>query len=136
MLLFQALLLAHGGLTTLGANTFSMGIAGPLVGWLAWRALRGRVPRGAAVFVAAALADLATYVVTAAQLAVAHAPAGGVLAALLKFLGIFAVTQLPLALIEGFLTVMIVRSLERNAPEALSLMNGAEDAPESSEAAP
>lgn len=29
VLLFQALLLAHGGLTTLGANTFSMAIAGP-----------------------------------------------------------------------------------------------------------
>ena len=31
VLLFQALLLAHGGLTTLGANTFSMAIAGPVV---------------------------------------------------------------------------------------------------------
>ena len=29
VLLFQALLLAHGGLTTLGANVFSMGVAGP-----------------------------------------------------------------------------------------------------------
>ena len=28
-LLFQALLLAHGGLTTLGANVFSMAIVGP-----------------------------------------------------------------------------------------------------------
>ena len=31
VLLFQALLLAHGGITTLGANTFSMGIVGPFV---------------------------------------------------------------------------------------------------------
>jgi ABC-type Co2+ transport system, permease component len=31
VLLFQAILLAHGGLTTLGANTFSMAIAGPFV---------------------------------------------------------------------------------------------------------
>ena len=29
VLLFQALLLAHGGLTTLGANLFSMAIVGP-----------------------------------------------------------------------------------------------------------
>ena len=29
VLVFQAILLAHGGLTTLGANTFSMAIAGP-----------------------------------------------------------------------------------------------------------
>src|SRR5699024_6475014 len=30
VLIFQAVLLAHGGLTTLGANTFSMAVAGPL----------------------------------------------------------------------------------------------------------
>ena len=33
VLLFQALLLAHGGLTTLGANVFSMAIVGPFVSW-------------------------------------------------------------------------------------------------------
>ena len=34
VLLFQALLLAHGGLTTLGANVFSMAIVGPFVAWV------------------------------------------------------------------------------------------------------
>ena len=33
VLVFQAVLLAHGGLTTLGANTFSMAVAGPLLAW-------------------------------------------------------------------------------------------------------
>ncbi len=33
VLLFQAILLAHGGLTTLGANTFSMAVAGPFVSY-------------------------------------------------------------------------------------------------------
>src|SRR5262245_65867072 len=33
VLLFQALLLAHGGITTLGANTFSMAIVGAWVSW-------------------------------------------------------------------------------------------------------
>src|SRR5512143_330251 len=33
VLLFQALLLAHGGITTLGANVFSMAIVGP---WVAY----------------------------------------------------------------------------------------------------
>ncbi len=31
VLLFRALLLAHGGLTTIGANIFSMAIVGPWV---------------------------------------------------------------------------------------------------------
>ena len=34
VLLFQTLLLAHGGITTLGANTFSMAIGGPLITYL------------------------------------------------------------------------------------------------------
>ncbi|MEG1584764.1 MAG: energy-coupling factor ABC transporter permease, partial [Anaerovorax sp.] len=37
VLLFQAVLLAHGGLTTLGANTFSMGIVGPFVSFAVYK---------------------------------------------------------------------------------------------------
>lgn len=47
VLLFQALLLAHGGLTTLGANVFSMAIVGPWVSYGLWRlgaAAVGRSP--------------------------------------------------------------------------------------------
>jgi cobalt/nickel transport system permease protein len=77
VLLFQAILLAHGGLTTLGANVFSMGIAGPFVGWLAYKGMQrahlGMLPT---VFVTAFLADLATYVTTAVQLALAYPTEG------------------------------------------------------------
>ena len=69
VLLFQALLLAHGGLTTLGANTFSMASAGPIVSWLVYKLLRkAKAPAAVAVFAAAALGDLFTYVVTSVQL--------------------------------------------------------------------
>ena len=44
VLLFQALLLAHGGLTTLGANVFSMAIAGPFICLLYTSSSRGRHP--------------------------------------------------------------------------------------------
>lgn len=58
VLLFQALLLAHGGLTTLGANTFSMAIAGPIVSWAVYKLLRkANAPAAVAVFAAAALGD-------------------------------------------------------------------------------
>lgn len=117
VLLFQALLLAHGGLTTLGANTVSMAIVGPLVAWGIWRALKDRLPIGVVVFLAAALADLLTYVTTSIQLAVAYPdPIGGVLASFLKFGGIFAVTQIPLAISEGLLTVLIFNALRQTAP--------------------
>ena len=113
VLLFQALLLAHGGLTTLGANVFSMAIVGPYVAWGAFRLTRrlgGSLAVG--VFLAAALGDLATYVATSAQLAWAFPdPAGGFVASFAKFGAIFAFTPVPLAIIEGLVTVVVFNAL-------------------------
>ncbi|MDO5711991.1 MAG: energy-coupling factor ABC transporter permease [Micrococcales bacterium] len=137
VLLFQAMLLAHGGLTTLGANVFSMGIVGPWVGYCTWRILR---PLGVsvAIFAAMALADLSTYCVTALQLALAFPdPASGFAGAAAKFLGIFAVTQIPLALAEGLLGLLLFRVLSdiaRPELERLGVLRPATSA-QSSEAA-
>lgn len=113
VLLFQGLLLAHGGITTLGANVFSMAIVGPWVGWAAWRlATRAGLPATVAVFLGAGLADLSTYVVTSFELALAFPdPTSGFLGAFAKFAGIFAVTQVPLAIAEGLLTVVVMSAL-------------------------
>ena len=114
VLVFQAILLAHGGLTTLGANTFSMAIAGPLVSYGLYKGLsKADMNRRISVFIAAAVGDLFTYCVTSFQLALAYPSAeGGVPASLVKFLGIFATTQLPLAIIEGILSVIVIIGLE------------------------
>ena len=78
VLLFQAILLAHGGLTTLGANIFSMAIAGPLLSWLIYTALKKTgIPRYVKVFLAAALGDLFTYCITSFQLSLAYPAADG-----------------------------------------------------------
>lgn len=112
VLLFQALLLAHGGLTTLGANAFSMAIFGPIISFVIYKFCKNKTSRPVAVFLAAALGDLATYCVTALQLALAFpSPEGGVSASLVKFLEIFALTQVPLAISEGLLTVIIFNIL-------------------------
>jgi cobalt/nickel transport system permease protein len=113
VLLFQAMLLAHGGLTTLGANTFSMGVAGPLVAFAAYKVVKkANGPQWLAVFMAAALGNLITYLTTSFQLALAFpAETGGFMASLTKFLGIFAVTQIPLAISEGILTVLIFNAI-------------------------
>jgi cobalt/nickel transport system permease protein len=117
VLLFQALLLAHGGLTTLGANVFSMAIAGPWVSYGVWRLVKGMgAPVGLAVFLAAALGDLATYCVTSVQLALAYPdPASGIIGGVLKFGGIFAISQVPLAVAEGLLTVVVMNALSGRA---------------------
>jgi len=121
VLLFQALLLAHGGLTTLGANTFSMAIAGPWVSYGIYRlGKRIGVPMGVSVFLAAALGDLATYMVTSIQLPWAFPdPVGGHLTAAVKFMALYAITQIPLAISEGLLTVFIVNLLKSNSRSEL-----------------
>ncbi|MDR2956654.1 MAG: energy-coupling factor ABC transporter permease [Coriobacteriales bacterium] len=122
VLVFQAILLAHGGLTTLGANTFSMAIAGPLVTLLLFKAGKAlKLNKLVNVFVAVSLGDLFTYCVTAFQLALAHpSETGGVLASLVKFLLVFAPTQIPLTIVEGFLTVLIVIGMESFAKQELA----------------
>ena len=122
VLIFQALLLAHGGLTTLGANTFSMAIAGPIVSYLIYRAMsKSGAKKSVSVFLAAALGDLFTYCVTALQLAIAYPAAdGGIGTSIVKFLGVFAPTQMPLAIIEGLLTAAIVMGLEAYAKNELT----------------
>ncbi len=107
VLIFQALLLAHGGITTLGANVFSMAIAGPWAGYGIYKLLR-RFGSSVAIFGAMVAADLITYCVTSVQLALAHPdPVSGFGGAATKFLGVFAITQIPLALAEGFLGVLL-----------------------------
>ncbi|MBP1907887.1 energy-coupling factor ABC transporter permease [Methanolobus bombayensis] len=111
VLLYQALFLAHGGITTLGANTASMAIIGPLVAYLFYRAAaKSGMNFYLNVFLATAIADWVTYVVTSAQLALAFPSAeGGILGSFTAFATVFATTQVPLAIMEGALTALIMK---------------------------
>jgi cobalt/nickel transport system permease protein len=105
---FQALFLAHGGLTTLGANVFSMGVVGPFVAYITWIICKKvKIPRSLGIFLAVALANLLTYLVTSIQLALAFSPTLGFFDAFLKFGSIFAITQIPLAIAEGILAIFL-----------------------------
>jgi cobalt/nickel transport system permease protein len=115
VLIFQALLLAHGGLTTLGANVFSMGIAGPLVAYLVFKAMtKAGAPTPTKVFVTVFVADVVTYVITAIQLALAFGPFAN---SLISFLSIFAITQIPLGIVEGILFTIFIDYMERARPD-------------------
>ncbi|MGO1383726.1 MAG: energy-coupling factor ABC transporter permease [Arachnia sp.] len=121
VLLFQALLLAHGGLTTLGANVFSMAIVGPWCGYAIYTVVRrANGPLWLGVFLAMTVADLATYCMTSLQLALAFPdPVTGFVGGITKFLGIFALTQVPLAMAEGVLGVLLFGFLLRVVPNEL-----------------
>jgi cobalt/nickel transport system permease protein len=121
VLIFQAILLAHGGLTTLGANTFSMAIAGPLLSYAIYKLCNKlKVNKYVGIFLAASIGDLFTYCVTSIELALAYPSVnGGIPASAVKFLAVFAPTQLPLAIIEGILSVVIIMGLETYAKSEL-----------------
>ncbi|MBP7119656.1 MAG: energy-coupling factor ABC transporter permease [Methanolinea sp.] len=121
VLLFQSLFLAHGGLSVLGANIVSMGIVGPLAGWAVWRTLRDTgINMYLTVFLACAIADLITYVVTSLELALAYpAEVGGFVSSFVLFLGIFAITQIPLAIVEGIVLALVFKYIVQLKPEIL-----------------
>ncbi len=121
VLLFQALLLAHGGLTTLGANVFSMAIVGP---WVAITIFNLFCRLGMSAPVAggwaAAFGDLSTYLTTALQLSLAFPDSTeGITGSLIKFVTLYGVTQIPLAIFEGAITVSILRLLFQYCPGEL-----------------
>jgi cobalt/nickel transport system permease protein len=125
VLIYQAIFLAHGGLTTLGANTFSMGIAGPIVAVLIYKAaMKSRINLYIAVFLAATFADWATYLVTSIQLALAFpAASGGVLASFWAFAAVFAITQVPLAIVEGVVTALMFKYIVQLRSDVLLKLN-------------
>jgi cobalt/nickel transport system permease protein len=125
VLVYQAIFLAHGGLTTLGANTFSMGIAGPVVGYVVYRiAIKSGLSLFIAVFLAATLADWATYLVTSIQLALAFpASFGGVLTSFEAFAAVFAITQIPLAIVEGAVTTLMFKYIVQLRSDVLLRLN-------------
>ncbi len=107
VLFYQAILLAHGGLSTLGANVFSMGIVGPFFGYVMYRLLV-RKNLNLAVFVGVFFADYLTYAATSFQLALAF-PGENMMKSFMMFFAIFSITQIPIAIMEAFLALILFR---------------------------
>lgn len=118
VLLFQVLLLAHGGITTLGANAFSMAFIGSVFTWLIFYVCkRFGINKKVGVFLAVFVGNMATYICTSVQLAFAHPDVvSGVSTAFYKFVSIFGLTQIPIAIIEGLLTVVVLNLLSDHVP--------------------
>ena len=113
VLILQALLIAHGGITTLGANAFSMAVVGPFVSFGVFHLLKKmNVNKKVSVFFAATLGSLSTYFVTSLQLGLAFTD-GNLYLSVGKFLGVFMFTQLPISIAEGLLTVVVYNLLSQ-----------------------
>ncbi|MCX5862843.1 MAG: energy-coupling factor ABC transporter permease [Deltaproteobacteria bacterium] len=121
-LTLQALFLAHGGLTTLGANIFSMGVAGSFAGYGIFILSR---KIGASWFVAAFLAglfsDWATYGMTAFILTGALHTDASFWKLFLTILLAFVPTQVPLGILEGFVSAGTYSFIHARRPEFLAM---------------
>lgn len=124
-LLLQALFFAHGGLSTLGANTITLGLMGAGTGWLTFKLCR---KAGLSLAVSAGLGglvgDVMTYVMNIVILGahfayVAPHPQYGFLGYAKALAIAYLPVQGPLALGEMFVTGYAIRSIYEQRPEVL-----------------
>ena len=122
-LLIQALFLAHGGLSTLGANLMAMGVMGSIAGFVTFKLMRGlRLNLAVAGFAAGLLTDWATYFTTSLVLASGIRGESAFLPLFWKIVIAFIPTQLPLGILEGAMTAGMVILLSKKRPDLLVKM--------------
>ncbi|MDO8445305.1 MAG: energy-coupling factor ABC transporter permease [Deltaproteobacteria bacterium] len=119
-LLIQALFLAHGGITTWGADIVSMGIVGSFSAYLTFKGMRkvgiGLVP---SAFIAGIISDWATYTTTSFELATALQGKESLWQLFSTIMIAFIPTQLPLGILEGAMTAGMVAFVMKRRPEIL-----------------
>ncbi len=124
-LLLQALFLAHGGITTLGANIFAMGVVGSFVGYGTFKlARRCGASWFVSAFLAGMLSDWATYTATSFTLAAALSTGPALWNMFYGILAAFVPTQLPLGIMEGMVSAGAVRFMRTRQPELITVLAG------------
>jgi len=125
VLFFQAIFLGHGGITTIGANDFSMGIVGGISGYLTWKLLkRLNSPLWLAGGAAGFVGDVMTYLTSAFELALSlhgHVP---LLRQWMIFFAGYGPTQFPLAVAEAVFTAAVLQVMYNRRPDLLPGVTG------------
>lgn len=124
-LLLQALFLAHGGLTTFGADVVSMGVGGALAGYMVFSLLR-KVGFSfiVAAFAAGVISDWATYAITSLELSLALHGDASVWSMFTAIAIAFVPTQIPLGIFEGFICAGAYRFIRSRRPGLLESFAG------------
>ncbi|HEX9062837.1 MAG TPA: energy-coupling factor ABC transporter permease, partial [Clostridia bacterium] len=117
VVLLMELLFREGTILTLGANVFSLGIVGGLVGWVTFYILR-KFKAGffIAGFAAGFLGDLCVYFTTSVQLTLGQLQGKSFWYYFSWFVG----GQIPLAIIEGLFTGLVLMFIFARRPEMLN----------------
>ena len=123
--LFFQVFLAHGGITTLGANTVSMGIVGAFSGFAVyWLARKARASFWLAAGLAGFVSDLLIYVTTAFQLALnqsyqLYQSPNYLLPYFTLYMVEFSFVQIPIAIAEFAFTAITIQYIANHKPEIL-----------------
>ncbi|MBI2471967.1 MAG: energy-coupling factor ABC transporter permease [Planctomycetes bacterium] len=121
-LLIQALFLAHGGLTTLGGNIFSMGILGSFSGYFAFKiAQQCKLSLFWCGFLAGMISDLFTYLGTSIELGLLVINKGdSFFKATAEIFGVFMMTsQGILCIVEGIVVGFVLVFVYKRRPGIL-----------------
>ncbi|MES2201032.1 MAG: energy-coupling factor ABC transporter permease [candidate division FCPU426 bacterium] len=124
-LLLQASFFAHGGFSSLGANTLTLGLAGAGSAWLAFKLGRKLgMPLWAAAGLAGLLGDVITYAAAGLMLGThlaffAPEPKYGLGGYLSVIYAAYLPTQGPIAIGEMLLTGYAIHSIAKQRPEVL-----------------
>jgi len=127
-LFLQALLFAHGGFATLGANILSLGVGGSVGGWLFFKlGRRLGLPLLAAAALGGLMGDVVTYLISGSILGghlafVAPQPQYSFSGYLAVIMAAYLPVQGPIALGEMVITGIAVRAISRQRPEVLEAL--------------
>jgi cobalt/nickel transport system permease protein len=123
--LFFQVFLGHGGITTLGANTVSMGIVGAFSGYATyWVARKLHASFWLAAGLGGFVGDLLTYATTALQLAFSQTTLLSqtpdyILTYFTLYMMEFSFVQIPIAIIEAAFTAITIQYIATHKPEIL-----------------
>lgn len=124
-LLLQALFFAHGGISTLGANVITLGLAGAVTAWLSFRlARKAGLSLGVAAAIGGLVGDVMTYAMNIVQLGLHFAyVAPNPQYDFWGYAKVLAISYLPvqgpLAIGEMLVTGYAIYAINRQRPEVL-----------------
>jgi cobalt/nickel transport system permease protein len=113
VLILQALIFGDGGITSLGANIFNMGVIGGFVGFYAYKTFK-RIGRAPAIFIAGWASIFLAAIACAIELALAGTFP---LVAGLIFMGLY---HAVIGVIEGVISVVVVLGIDSVRSDLLS----------------
>ncbi len=122
VLLLQALFMAHGGISSLGANVFAMAIVGSFSAYLVLQILKNTgLPLFFKGFLVGIVADWLTYTVTTLQLSLALMEGEPFSNLFLKILLAFLPVQGPVGILEGLITGSLIVALAKRRKDLVEV---------------